>query len=57
LTNKETGLDAMAGDGGYQEGTLADAIRMRMRREGKRFWAGGPNFFICFSFEAFNLFI
>jgi len=37
---KETGLDAMAGDGGYQEGTLAGAIRMRMRREGKRFWAG-----------------
>ena len=30
----------MAGDGGYQEGTLAGAIRMRMRREGKRFWAG-----------------
>ena len=21
MTNKETGLDAMAGDGGYQEGT------------------------------------
>lgn len=40
MTSKETGLDAMAGDGGYQEGTLADAIRMRMRREGKRFWAG-----------------
>jgi GTP cyclohydrolase I len=37
---KETGLDAMAGDGGYKEGTLAGAIRMRMRREGKRFWAG-----------------
>ena len=37
---KETGLDAMAGDGGYQEGTLAGAIRMRMQREGKRFWAG-----------------
>jgi GTP cyclohydrolase I len=37
---KETGLDAMAGDGGYQEGTLAGAIRMRMTREGKRFWAG-----------------
>jgi len=27
-------------DKGYQEGTLAGAIRMRMRREGKRFWAG-----------------
>ena len=37
---KETGIDAMAGDGGYQEGTLAGAIRMRMRRENKRFWAG-----------------
>ena len=24
----------------YKEGTLAGAIRMRMRREGKRFWAG-----------------
>ena len=40
MTNKETGLDAMAGDGRYKEGTLAGAIRMRMRREGKRFWAG-----------------
>jgi GTP cyclohydrolase I len=37
---KETGLDAMAGDGGYKEGTLAGAIRMKMGREGKRFWAG-----------------
>ena len=37
---KETGLDAMAGDGGYKEGTLAGAIRMKMKREGKRFWAG-----------------
>jgi GTP cyclohydrolase I len=27
-------------DGGYQEGTLAGAIRMRMRRDNKRFWAG-----------------
>ena len=27
-------------DKGYQEGTLAGAIRMKMRREGKRFWAG-----------------
>jgi GTP cyclohydrolase I len=39
-SNDETGLDAMAGDGGYKEGTLAGAIRMRMKREGKRFWAG-----------------
>ena len=30
----------MAGDGGYREGTLAGAIRMKMKREGKRFWAG-----------------
>lgn len=27
-------------DKGYQEGTLAGVIRMRMQREGKRFWAG-----------------
>ena len=38
LTN--TGLDAMAGDGGYKEAYLGDAIRFQMRREGKRFWAG-----------------
>jgi GTP cyclohydrolase I len=37
---KETGLDAMAGDGGYSEGYLGGYIRARMRREGKRFWAG-----------------
>jgi len=37
---KETGLDAMAGDGGYREGYLGDAIRFKMKREGKRFWAG-----------------
>lgn len=37
---KETGLDAMAGDGGYQEAYLADAIRFKMKRDGKRFWAG-----------------
>ena len=40
MTNKqETALDAMAGDGGYQESTLADTIRFRMKRDGKRFWA------------------
>jgi len=27
-------------DKGYQEGTLAGAIRMRMKRDNKRFWAG-----------------
>jgi GTP cyclohydrolase I len=37
---KETALDAMAGNGGYQEGYLGDHIRFKMRREGKRFWAG-----------------
>jgi GTP cyclohydrolase I len=37
---KETALDAMAGDGGYQEAYLGDHLRFRMKREGKRFWAG-----------------
>ena len=37
---KETGLDAMAGDGGYQEAYLGDAIRFKMKRDNKRFWAG-----------------
>jgi len=36
---KQTALDAMAGDGGYEESTLADVIRFKMRRDGKRFWA------------------
>jgi GTP cyclohydrolase I len=41
MTNKqETGLDAMAGDGGYKEAYLGDHIRFKMKREGKRFWAG-----------------
>lgn len=41
MTNKkETGLDAMAGNGGYQETYLADAIRFKMKRDQKRFWAG-----------------
>jgi len=40
LTNKqETAVDAMAGDGGYQEANLADVLRFRMKRDGKRFWA------------------
>lgn len=40
MTNKkETGLDAMA-EKGYQEAYLADAIRFKMKRDGKRFWAG-----------------
>jgi GTP cyclohydrolase I len=37
---KQTGLDAMAGDGGYEEAYLGDYIRFKMKREGKRFWAG-----------------
>jgi GTP cyclohydrolase I len=36
---KQTAVDAMVGDGGYQESTLADVIRFKMRRDGKRFWA------------------
>ena len=36
----ETALDAMAGDGGYKEAYLGDHIRFKMKREGKRFWAG-----------------
>ena len=41
MTNKkETGLDAMNGNGGYEEAYLADVIRFKMRRDGKRFWAG-----------------
>ena len=40
MTTKETALDAMAGDGGYEEAYLADVIRFKMKREGKRFWAG-----------------
>ena len=37
---KETGLDAMAGDGGYSEGYLGGYLRARMTRDGRRFWAG-----------------
>ena len=36
---KETALDAMAGDGGYEEAYLADHLRFKMKRENKRFWA------------------
>ena len=39
-SNDGTGLDAMAGDGGYSESTLSAAIRARMKRDGKRYWAG-----------------
>jgi GTP cyclohydrolase IA len=37
---KETGIDVMAGDGGYKESYLADVIRFKMKRDQKRFWAG-----------------
>ena len=37
---KETALDAMAGDGGYEEAYLGDHLRFKMKRDGKRFWAG-----------------
>jgi GTP cyclohydrolase I len=40
MTEKETGLDAMYGDGGYKEAYLADALRFKMKRDNKRFWAG-----------------
>jgi GTP cyclohydrolase I len=39
-SNDETALDAMAGDGGYSEGTLYRNILANMRRDNKRFWAG-----------------
>jgi GTP cyclohydrolase I len=39
-SNDETALDAMAGGGGYKESTLSAAIRARMKRDGKRYWAG-----------------
>ena len=38
--NTETGLDAMAGDGGYETTYLANALRFNMKRDGMRFWAG-----------------
>ena len=38
--DEETGLDAMAGDGGYSEGYLGGLIRAKMKRDGRRFWAG-----------------
>ena len=38
--DEETGLDAMAGDGGYSEGYLGGYLRAKMTRNGRRFWAG-----------------
>ena len=40
MNQKETALDAMYGDSGYQEAYLGDHLRFKMKREGKRFWAG-----------------
>jgi len=40
MTEKQTGLDAMAGDGGYKETNLNSLIRAHMHRDGKRYWAG-----------------
>ena len=41
MTDKrETGIDAMAGDGGYSEGYLGGYLRAKMKRDGRRFWAG-----------------
>lgn len=41
MTDKETAPDAMAGDGGYKEEKyLGNYLRFKMKREGKRFWAG-----------------
>lgn len=37
---KETAIDAMAGDGGYEEAYLGDHLRFKMNRDKKRFWAG-----------------
>jgi len=36
----ESGVDAMAGNGGYSEGKVSDQLRFKMKRDGKRFWAG-----------------
>ena len=38
--SNDTALDAMAGDGGYEEAKLSDHLRFKMTRDGKRFWAG-----------------
>ena len=38
--DNETALDAMAGDGGYALGQAHKQIAFKMRRDGKRFWAG-----------------
>jgi GTP cyclohydrolase IA len=40
LTDKQTELDAMTNDKEYKESYLGDAIRFKMKRDKKRFWAG-----------------
>ena len=41
MTDKQTALDAMSGNGGYSEDKyLGNYLRAKMKREGKRFWAG-----------------
>jgi GTP cyclohydrolase I len=40
LKSQETGLDAMAGDGGYGLGKVCDHLRFKFKRDRKRFWAG-----------------
>lgn len=40
VDNDGTALDAMAGDGGYSEGPLYKNILAKMKRDGKRYWAG-----------------
>ena len=41
MNKKLTGLDAMAGDGGYREEKyLGNYLRAKMKRDNKRFWAG-----------------
>jgi len=37
---RETAVDAMAGDGGYRICPVSDVLRATMKRNGKRFWAG-----------------
>lgn len=38
--DEETGLDAMSGNGGYEIGQAHKHLAFKMRRDGKRFWAG-----------------
>lgn len=38
--DEETGADAMAGDGGYEIGQAHRHLAFKMKRDGKRFWAG-----------------